>query len=133
MVDVLIGHPQRALEDQRFEHRGVEPPVRLGAVGQGCVGDRGILQRQHVRAPGERVDVPDLDGVGVTPGLERRSVFEWLQVEVAPDRVRQRLVLFGRQAANQPVGGEHGQPGVLERHQAHQDVAVRSLAADLVG
>jgi len=31
------------------------------------------------------------------------------------------------------VGGEDGQAGIFERHQAHQHVAVRSLAADLVG
>ena len=54
-------------------------------------------------------------------------------VEVAPDRVRERLVLVRAQVAQEPVGREHGQPGILERHQAHQHVAVRALAADLLG
>ena len=56
-----------------------------------------------------------------------------LDVEVAPDRVRERLVLVGAQVAQQAVGGEHGQPGILERHQAHQHVALGALAADLLG
>ena len=42
-------------------------------------------------------------------------------------------MLVGPQAAQEPVGGEDRQAGVFERHQAHQHVAVRSLAADLVG
>ena len=31
------------------------------------------------------------------------------------------------------MGGEHGQAGILERHQVHQHVPVVALAADLVG
>ena len=56
-----------------------------------------------------------------------------LDLEVAPDRLGERLLLVGAQVAQQPMGGEHGQAGVLERHQAHQDVPVRTLAADLLG
>ena len=35
VIDVLVGHPERALEDQRLEHRGVEPPVGLGVTREG--------------------------------------------------------------------------------------------------
>ena len=42
-------------------------------------------------------------------------------------------MLVGAQVAQQAVGGEHGEPGILERDQAHQDVPVRALAADLLG
>ena len=33
MVDLLVGHPQRALEQQRLGNRRVEASVGLGAVG----------------------------------------------------------------------------------------------------
>ena len=59
MVDVVVGHPERALEDQRLEHRGVEPPVRLGVVRQGGVGDRLVLEREHPRLAEMGVDVAE--------------------------------------------------------------------------
>ena len=51
---------------------------------------------------------------------------------VARDRVAQRDALLVGEAGQQPVGGEDGEAGVLERDQAHQHVAMAALAADLV-
>ena len=34
-----IGHRERALEDQRLEHSGVEPPIGLGVPFERLVGD----------------------------------------------------------------------------------------------
>ena len=39
-LDVLLGHPERAAQDQRLEDRGVQPAVWLGPVRQRGV-DRG--------------------------------------------------------------------------------------------
>ena len=39
----------------------------------------------------------------------------------------------GRRSRSRPVGGEHREPGILQSHQAHQHVAMRALAADLLG
>ena len=56
-----------------------------------------------------------------------------LDLEIAPQRVGERLVLVGAQAADEPMGGKHGQTRILERDQAHEHVPVRPLAADLLG
>ena len=95
MVDVLVGHPERALEDQRLEHGGVEAAVGLGVVRQRGVGDRLVLERQHERSPEVGVDVADPDRVRVALRGERVGAVELLDVEVAPDRLRERLVLVG--------------------------------------
>jgi hypothetical protein len=59
-------------------------------------------------------------------------VVERFDLEIAAQGVGQRRVVFGAQAADEAVGGEHGQTRILERHQAHKHVAVRPLAADLL-
>ena len=38
--DVVLGHAERALQDQRLEHRGVQPAVGLGLALERGVGDR---------------------------------------------------------------------------------------------
>ena len=93
MRDVVLGHPERALEDQGLEHGGVEPPVGLGLAGQGAVGDREVLQVERDGFSARRT-VPDAQRV---PRLSR---------PVAPDRGRERRFLVGREVVDQPVGGE---------------------------
>ncbi len=48
-------------------------------------------------------------------------------------RLRQRLAARGVEALDEAMGGEHREPGILERHQAHQHVAVIALPAHLLG
>ena len=50
-----------------------------------------------------------------------------LDLPVALDRGAQRLAPRLVEPADQPVGGEDGQPGVLERDEAHQHVARAAL------
>ena len=94
VVDVLVGHLQRALENQGFEHRRVEPSVGLGVLAQGSVGDRRVLQCEHEGPAEVRVDVthPQLT-ISCFGWSEVCSVVELLQVEVAPDRGGERLLL----------------------------------------
>src|SRR3954453_12759131 len=44
--DVVLGHAEHALEDQRLEDRGAKVPVGLGVVGQRRVGANPILEHQ---------------------------------------------------------------------------------------
>ncbi len=66
-------------------------------------------------------------------GGQRGGVLERFDLEVPADRLGERLVLIGAQAADQPVGREHGEARVLERDKAHEHVAVRAIAANLLG
>ena len=54
-------------------------------------------------------------------------------LEVAAQGLAQALALRGVESAEQAVRGKHGEPGVLECDEAHQQVAVLALAADLLG
>ncbi len=57
---------------------------------------------------------------------------ERLDLEVAAKRVGELLVLVGPQAPHEPVGREHGQAWILQGDEAHQNIAVRPFAADLL-
>ena len=98
--------PERALEDQRLEHRGVEPAVGLGVVGQRRVGDRLVLEREHERLAEVGVDVAEPDRLAVRPGASSAVLVEPLDLEVAPERVGQRLVLVGAEVLG--AGGGWG-------------------------
>ena len=67
--------------------------------------------------------------------LEIRRGRQLLDLEVAHQRLADRLLLRAvlLQAGEQAVGREHGQAGVGERAEQHQDVAVLALAAHLLG
>ncbi len=132
VVDVLVAHLERALEDQRLEHGGIEPAVGLGMVGQGAIGDRRVLEREPERLLEVRVDVAEDDAIARGRGKLRRAR-QRLDLEVVSDRGGQRLVLLGGEALEQAMRGKHREPRVLERDQAHEHVAVRALAADLLG
>ena len=71
---------------------------------------------------------------GPSPSGGRRSAWSISStVEELAQRVRQRLLGLRRGVADEAVGGEDGQPLVLQRDQAHEHVAVLALAADLLG
>ncbi len=59
--DVVLAHPQRALQQQRLGDRGVEPAVGGRLARQRGVGDRRVLERQPQRAVVVRVEVADPD------------------------------------------------------------------------
>ena len=83
----------------------------------------------------EAVHVAELHApVGLAGRLELVAR-DLLDLEVAHQRVADGLLLGAvvLQAGEQPVGGEDCEPGVLERAQEHQHVAVLALAADLLG
>ena len=131
MRDVVLAHPQRALQQQRLGHRRVEPAIGGRLAGQRGVGDRRVLQREPERAAVVRVEVAD-PHAAVRRGLEL-VLGDLLDVPVAPDRLAQRDAPRVVEAGQQAVGGEDRQAGIAERHEAHQHVAVRALAADLLG
>ena len=108
--------PERALEDDRLQHRGVQAAVGLGLALQRGVGDRLVLQRQPVGLLVEAVHVAQLHAAAAARRLELVAR-DLLDLEVAHQRVADGLLL-GRvvlQAGEQAVGGEHQQPGVRER------------------
>ena len=88
MVDVVVGHRQGALEDQRLEHGRIEPPVGLGMVRERRVGDPRVLQRQHERLLEVGVDVADLHRAS-WQRHEVGRVRERLDLEVASQRQRE--------------------------------------------
>src|SRR5919108_357633 len=104
----------------------------LGMFRNRPIGDRRVLQREHEGTAEVGIDVADPDPVAGF-GAELPGVRQLRDLEVASDRRRERLVLVGSEAAHEPVGGKHGEAPVLECDQAHQDVPVRALAADLLG
>jgi hypothetical protein len=71
----------------------------------------------------------------VPVGRPQLGLLDAVDVEVLAQRGRQRLDALGvaRQAAHEPVGREDGEARVLQCDQAHEDVAMVALAADLVG
>src|SRR6185295_11981157 len=78
------------------------------------------------------VDVAeDADPIGAG-GIEVVRV-HLLELEVRADALRQPLLCAGVEVAKQAMRAEDGQAGVLERDPAHERVAVRALAAHLVG
>ena len=130
MGDVVVRQGERALQDQRLEDRGVEPAVRGRPVGEQRVGDPGVAQREPEGALEVRVDVAELEGRALRRvGRAQRRVLDLLDVEVLAQRGRERLLAGGLEAADEAVGREDGQPGVLQRDEAHQDVGVGALAA----
>jgi hypothetical protein len=68
--DVVLAHPQRALEDQRLEHRGVEPAVGVGLVGQRGGDGLRIAQGELQRAPVMGVEVAHAHAVAGGGRLE---------------------------------------------------------------
>ena len=54
-------------------------------------------------------------------------------LEVATQCFSQSLLALAIEPSHQTVGGEHGQAGILQGDEAHEDVAVLSLAAQLLG
>jgi hypothetical protein len=93
VVDVLVAHLERALEDQGLEHSRVKPTVRLSVVAQRGVSYRGVLQRQHERLAEVGVDVPDLDRAAGR-GRECPQIAERLNLEIPPQRIGKRFVLI---------------------------------------
>src|SRR5436190_11905891 len=110
--DVLLAHPQRALEHQRLEHRRVEPPIRRRPVGQRRVGDRLVAQLQLERPPQVGVQVAEPQRAPAVG--DQRLAPDLPDVEVAAQRVGQGFLTLRTQAGDQAVDREDGEPGVLE-------------------
>ncbi len=125
--------PERALEEQRLEHRRVQPPVRLGMV----------RRAQRRRSPGPsasaataaevRVDVAELTGPPPAARREPRRVSSGSTSKSRSIASASAACWLRVEAAHEAVRGEDREPRVLERDEAHQHVAVRALAADLIG
>ena len=134
MVDVVVGQAERALEEQRLEHRRVEPAVGLGEAVERAVGDRLVLEREAERLLEVGVDVAH----GQRPvAVGRRQLVECsigVTSKCSRSASRERLLASCDVVSRiEAVGGEDGQARVLERDEVHQHVAVLALAADLVG
>ena len=112
MRDVVLAHAERALQQQRLGHGGVEPAVGVRLAGQRGVGDRRVLEREPQRAPVVRVEVAD-PHAAVAGGRGLEVVLrDLLDVPVAPDRLAQRDAPLVVEAGQQAVRGEDRQPRV---------------------
>ena len=71
---------------------------------------------------------------GPVAGRRRRDLLDGDlgDVEVALERLRERVAAVVVEPADEAMRGEHRQPGILQRDQAHEDVPVLALAADLL-
>ena len=132
VVDVLVAHAERALEDQRLQYRSVQPSVGLRVAGERLVRKRLVLQGQPERLAEVGIDVPEPDVVGWF-GCEVFWTLQALDVEVPPDRGGEGLMLIGSQPAEEAMGGKHGQTWVLEGDEAHEHVPVLALTSHLIG
>ena len=108
MGDVVLGHVEGAVQDDRLEHGRVEPAVGLGHAGERVVGDRLVLQGEAERALEEAVHVAERHPVVSGRRLELAWIVELLDVEVPPGDVANRDLLVGvlLEAGEQAVGGE---------------------------
>jgi hypothetical protein len=114
MRDVVLRHPQRAAQDERLEHGGVEAAVGRGHAGELAVGDRLVLQRHSKRPLEEGVHVAEGDASVIGGGLELGRVGQLLDLEVGAEHVADGdlLVPVVLQPGQQAVCGEHEQARV---------------------
>src|ERR1019366_5879947 len=90
------------------------------------------LERQSHSTPVAPVDVAELQRS--TAGLRRDLLKGHLEdVEVAGERLCERFATTVVEPPHEAMGGKDGQSWVLQRHQAHEDVAVLALATQLLG
>ena len=132
MGDVVLGHAEGALQDQRLEHRGVEVAVGLGLAGQRGVRQRLVLEGQPLGHASGAVEVAERDAGRVRGGSRSSSSIGWESKASSSVRVSLRPLVVV-EPGQQAVRGEDRQPGVRERAEEHQHVAVLALAADLLG
>ena len=135
MGDVVLGHAERAAQDERLEHRGVEPPVGLRHPGERAVGDRLVLERHAVGLAVEAVHVAERDARRRPAARARdgRASSSISKSRISASRIACCLARVVLEAGEQAVGGEDEQARVGERAEQHQHVAVLALAADLLG
>jgi hypothetical protein len=92
VVDVVVGQAQRALQQQRLEDGGVEPPVGVGEPVEGAVGDRLVGEGQPERLAEVGVEVAELQR---TVALRRRQFLDGVErrdLEVLAERRGERLL-----------------------------------------
>ncbi|CAA9531776.1 MAG: hypothetical protein AVDCRST_MAG30-3857 [uncultured Solirubrobacteraceae bacterium] len=131
--DVVVREAQGALEDEALEHGGVEAAVGRRVAREELVGDRLVLELQPERLLEEGVEVAEGQrAVEAAVGRAQLARLDPRDLEVPLEHDRELLLLVGGEAAHEAVRGEDREPGVLQRDEAHQDVAVGTLAADLL-
>src|SRR5665213_4127428 len=95
--------------------RSLRLVLRDRAIAERALGDRLVAKHEPQRAV--PVEVAEFERP-IARRRCRRVARRALREEVALDRLAERRAPASVEAANEPVGREHREPGVLERHQA---------------
>src|SRR5919199_703262 len=100
----------------------------MPAAAIACTWLTGVVRRKNAASyAAESTRSSASSSLRAQPGvLDRRDV------EGLAQRAGEGLLRLRRRVADEAVGGEDGQARILERNQAHEDVAVGALAADLL-